>query len=383
MMFTGSSAFADDDGGRLRNAKYDGPITEAEAARLFGALESVPALILAVSGGPDSTAMMWLAARWRDELEKSPKLIAVTIDHGLRKESAREARAVARLAKTLNVEHVTLRWTGRKPKTGIQEAARNARYRLLSEEAHRQNAMHILTAHTLDDQAETLLFRMARGTGVSGLVGMRWFDGIPVSGAKPANLVRPFLEVPKARLIATLKAAKVPYAVDPSNSDARFTRPRLRKLMLSLAQEGLTAERLGKLAKRVERAEEALFVALNAAQLALCPGPWPDGDPLSADAEAFVDLPEEIGLRLLSRMIVHVGQQGGAELGQLEALYSELQAMGPHIRTDREFGPVRRNVAGALVTLSSAFLTVEREPPRRIVRKPRKSQRKARFTTAG
>ena len=364
-------------------AGADSPVTVSEATQLFADLADAPALVLAVSGGPDSTALMWLAARWRDQLEKPPKLVAVTVDHGLRKESAREARAVARLAKSLNVEHVTLRWTGRKPKTGIQEAARNARYRLLSEEAHRQNAMHVLTAHTLDDQAETLLFRMARGSGVSGLVGMRRLDGIPVAGAKPAHLVRPLLDVPKARLIATLKAAKVGYAIDPTNSDPRFTRPRLRKLMPSLAQEGLTAERLGKLGKRLDRVEEALFVALNAAQLALCPGPWPDGDPLSADAEAFVDLPEEIGLRLLSRMIAHVGQQGGAELGQLEALYSELQAMGPHIRTDWEFGPVRRNVAGALVTLSLTKLTVEREPPRRIVRKPRKSQRKARFTTGG
>src|SRR5205085_1104945 len=178
------------------------------------------------SGGPDSTALMWLAARWRDDLEKPPKLVAVTIDHGLRKESAREARAVARLAKTLNVEHVTLRWTGRKPKTGIQEAARNARYRLLSEEAHRQNAVYILTAHTQDDQAETVLFRMARGSGVSGLVGMRRLDGLPVTGAKPGHLVRPLLDVPKARLIATLKAAKVSYVVDPSNADPRFARPR-------------------------------------------------------------------------------------------------------------------------------------------------------------
>jgi tRNA(Ile)-lysidine synthase len=214
---------------------------------------------------------------------------------------------------------------------------------------------------------------MARGSGVSGLVGMRWFDGIPVTGAKPAHLVRPLLDVPKARLIATLKTAKLNYSVDPSNSDPRFTRPRLRKLMLSLAQEGLTAARLGKLAKRAERIEGALFVALNAAQIALCPGPWPDGGPLSANAEAFVDLPEEIGLRLLSRMIAHVGQQGAAELAQLETLYSELQAMGPNIRTDWDFSPVRRNLAGALVTLSKAKLTVEPEPPRRLVRKPRKS----------
>jgi tRNA(Ile)-lysidine synthase len=354
--------------------RTDDPVSPAEAKRLFGALDSLPTLILAVSGGPDSTALMWLAARWRDELEKPPKLVAVTIDHGLRKEAAREARAVARLAKTLNVEHVTLRWTGRKPKTGIQEAARNARYRLLSDETHRQNAMHILTAHTLDDQAETVLFRMARGSGISGLAGMRRLDGIPVAGAKPAHLLRPFLDVPKTRLIATLKAAKVPYAIDPSNADPRFARPRFRALMPLLAREELTAERLARLARRADRLEGALFATLNAAQIALCPGPWPEGGPLSADAEAFIDLPEEIGLRLLGRMIAHVGQQGGPELGQLEALYADLLRSAPS---------VRRNVAGALVTLSMTKLTVEREPPRRIVRKPRKSRRKARFTSAG
>jgi len=354
-------------------AGTDCPITVCEAAQLFADLADAPTLILAVSGGPDSTALMWLAARWRDGLAKPPKLVAVTVDHGLRKESAKEAKAVARLAKTLNVEHVTLRWSGRKPRTGIQEAARNARHRLLSEEAHRQNVMHILTAHTLDDQAETVLFRMARGSGVSGLVGMRRLDRLPVKDAKPAHLVRPLLAVPKARLIATLKAAKVPYATDPSNMDSRFTRPRLRALMPPLASEGLTAERLRRLASRAERIEAALFVALNAAQIALCPAPWPEGAPLSVDAAAFLSLPEEIGLRLLGRMIAHVGQQGGAELGQLEVLYSDLQAG----HSGGSAGPVRRNLAGALVTLSRTRLSVEREPPRRIVRKSRKSKRKA------
>jgi len=106
---------------------------------------------------------MWLAARWRDGLARPPKLIAVTVDHGLRRESAREALAVKRLAKKLKVAHRTLRWTGRKPKTGIQEAARHARYRLLAGAARKSGARHILTAHTLDDQAETVLFRLARG----------------------------------------------------------------------------------------------------------------------------------------------------------------------------------------------------------------------------
>lgn len=367
----------------MRSDLSNKPISVPETAALFGALASLPSLILAVSGGPDSTALMWLAARWHDGLEKPPKLVAVTIDHGLRKESAREARAVARLAKALNVEHVTLRWSGRKPKTAIQEAARNARYRLLSEEAHRRNAMHILTAHTLDDQAETVLFRMARGSGISGLAGMRLLDGIPVKGARPAHIVRPLLDVPKTRLIATLRAAKVPYAMDPSNADPRFARSRFRALMPTLAGEGLTAERLGRLARRADRVEEALFAVLNNAQVALCPGLWPDGGPLSADAEAFVDLPEEIGLRLLGRMIVFIGQDGGPELGQLEALYSELRQLGESIVWGRDFRPLRRTLAGAMVTLSGAKLTVERAPPRRIVRKSRKTQRKAPFTKAG
>ena len=201
--------------------------------------------MLAVSGGPDSTALLWLAARWRDGLREPPKLIAVTVDHGLRKESAREALAVKRLAEELKVEHRTLRWTGRKPKTGIQEAARDARYRLLGEVARAAGARYVVTAHTLDDQAETVLFRLARGSGVeracAGCAGLTAFRA-------PARSRRTWsgrCSVPKSRLIATLDAAKVAFAIDPSNCDPRFTRPRLRELMRSLAQEGLTAERLG------------------------------------------------------------------------------------------------------------------------------------------
>ena len=115
------------------------PISAAETNRLFGGLHHFPSLILAVSGGPDSTALMVLAARWRGRA-KSPRLVAVTIDHGLRKESKREAKAVEKLAHKLGIEHRTLQWTGRKPKTGVQEAARLARYRLLSQAANEIDA---------------------------------------------------------------------------------------------------------------------------------------------------------------------------------------------------------------------------------------------------
>ncbi|MEA2871782.1 MAG: tRNA(Ile)-lysidine synthase, partial [Hyphomicrobiales bacterium] len=126
-----------------------------------------------MSGGPDSTALLWLAARWRAWRKHAPTLIAVTVDHGLRPESAREARAVKRFAHKLDVAHRTLRWSGKKPASGIQQAAREARYRLLAGAARKAGARHILTAHTLDDQAETVLFRLARGSGIAGLRGMR------------------------------------------------------------------------------------------------------------------------------------------------------------------------------------------------------------------
>jgi len=145
------------------------PVSAAELRSLFSELDHLPALVLAVSGGPDSTALMLLAARWRKALKKKPALMAVTVDHGLRKEAKRETAAVAKLARKLGLRHRTLRWTGAKPKTGLQEAARAARYRLLADAAHELGASHVLTAHTLDDQAETVLMRMSRGSGISGV----------------------------------------------------------------------------------------------------------------------------------------------------------------------------------------------------------------------
>src|SRR5215475_9689246 len=138
------------------------PISASDAKQLFADWKDAPALILAVSGGPDSVAMMWLASRWRRALPRGPRLVAVTVDHGLRDESAREAREVKRLARTLDVEHRTVKWTGTKPRRGIPAAAREARYRLLAQAARRTGATHILTAHTSDDQAETLLMRLLR-----------------------------------------------------------------------------------------------------------------------------------------------------------------------------------------------------------------------------
>src|SRR6266404_3262007 len=224
------------------------PISAQEAKRLFADWRGVPAIVLAVSGGPDSIALMWLAARWRRALARGPRLIAVTVDHGLRAEAAGEARNVKRLARALDLPHRTMRWTGAKPKTGLPAAARAARYRLLAQAARASGATHILTAHTRDDQAETLLMRMLRGSGIAGLAAMareNARDGVV--------LARPFLSVPKSRLVATLDKAKIVFADDPTNHDTAFTRPRLRALLPILAAEGGDTRNLARLASRLAR----------------------------------------------------------------------------------------------------------------------------------
>src|SRR2546430_2948233 len=193
-------------------------------------------------------------ARWRGALKRGPKLIAVTVDHGLRPASAGEARAVKQMARRLGVLHRTVRWEGKKPATGLQEAARAARYRLLAAAAKSAKAGTIVTAHTLDDQAETVLLRMSRGSGLGGLSAMARSSPLPVNGAQEIMLVRPLLEIPKARLVATLARAKIEFADDASNRDPRFTRARLRELMPALAREGLDARRLSRPSAGVVRA---------------------------------------------------------------------------------------------------------------------------------
>src|SRR3954451_11828265 len=237
------------------------PISVQDAKRLFADWKAAPAIVLAVSGGPDSIAMLWLAARWRRVLKQGPRLIAVTIDHGLRPEAAREAREGQRLAKTLDLPHRTPRWSGAKPKAGLPAAARDARYRLLAKAARAAGATHVLTAHTQDDQAETLLMRMARGSGIAGLAAMA-----RQSQREGVVLARPLLDIPKARLLATLKKAGLGFADDPTNRDASFTRPRLRAIMPALAAEGFDARNLARLASRFARANAALEILTDGAE---------------------------------------------------------------------------------------------------------------------
>ena len=347
------------------------PISASEARRLFAGFRNAPAIVLAVSGGPDSVALMWLMARWRRALSRGPELLAVTVDHGLREASAREAREVKLLARTLDLPHRTLRWNGAKPKAGVPAAARQVRYRLLAQAARGARATHILTAHTRDDQAETLLMRLLRGSGIAGLSAMasaRERDGLVVA--------RPLLEVPKSRLIVTLDKAKIAFADDPTNRDIAFTRPRLRALLPLLAAEGGDARTLSRLASRLARANAAVEVLVDGAERFLALKGRTEQTKGSRveqgrdyDAAAFAAMPEEIRLRLLMRAINRFGHEGPAELGKCEALLAELDRIflqnGARVGKKSPQIRLKQTLAGALVNLDKGRIRITPAPPRR------------------
>jgi tRNA(Ile)-lysidine synthase len=341
---------------RSVSAAEQGPVADSELSALFGDFSKAKNLLLAVSGGPDSIALLVFAARWRKLRGEGPELFAASVDHGLRAASKKEARDVAKLAAKLGVPHRVLEWNGKKPKTGLQEAARDARYALLTDLANEIRADVLMTAHTRDDQAETVLHRIGRGSGLSGLGGIR-----RIHKRGDILLARPLLDLPKTRLIATLKKARIDFASDPTNRDMKYLRPRLRKLAPALAKEGIDAANLALMAKRVARADTALEVLAGEAAFAL----RQSGETgRGFEARGFFLMPEEIGLRMLRAAIDELGNEGPAELAKLESLFAALAA------AHRAGEPLKRTLAGAAVTLSEAALFVASAPPRKGGRTP-------------
>lgn len=322
----------------------------AKLATLFAAFAAHDHVLLAVSGGPDSTALMLLAQRWQAECRPSTQLHVATVDHGLRAESRSEAGAVAALAAQLGLPHSVLDLAAPLPVTRLQEAARHARYEALTAHAHAIGATALATAHTLDDQAETVLFRLLRGSGVSGLAGIPALR--PLGGL---TLLRPLLGWPKAELVALCRAAGIAFAEDPSNVNTRFARVRLRALLPSLAAEGGDAATLGRLACRMARADAALEAATDAAAATF--GAASGEGVLAFPRVGLAALPEEIALRLVGRTIGTVGT-GPVELGKLEALMGWIAGLG-----DQQTGA--RTLAGAVVRVYRQRVTVARAPERR------------------
>jgi tRNA(Ile)-lysidine synthase len=331
----------------------DDALSDEGLERLFASLNQASGILAAVSGGPDSLALMHLLAR-RYAAGSRPAVLVATIDHGLRPEAAEEAAFVAREAAALGLPHRILAWTGDKPRTGIQEAAREARYRLLVDHARRAGASHLVTAHTLDDQAETIMMRLARGSGLSGLAGMR--RETERHGILHA---RPLLDWPKSALLALCREKGWRFVSDPSNSDELYARVRWRKLMPLLAAEGLDAERLARFAERASRTEEALD--LKAREALERAGPVLEAGNLAFQAGILANEPFEIALRVLVQAISRTGVRlENSRLNRLEACVERLREA---LRAGEDLS---LTVAGALVRLDRAGLvSIGPEPPRR------------------
>jgi len=320
----------------------------ASANALLAPLAEERALLLAVSGGPDSLALMLLAARW--SLRDKIKIVVATVDHGLRAASREEALFVAGEARALDFEHRLLVWVGDKPLTRLQERAREARYALLADcAAELDPRCAIVTAHHADDQAETILFRLCRGSGVAGLAGMA-----PVSTFNGARLLRPLLDTPKAALEAICAEAGRAPLTDPANADPRFARARLRSLAMTLAAEGLDRDALLRLGRRAARAEEALRTC--AAQIAERARLDSDGATARFKADALREAPDELLARLIESETARFG--AAPRLDRLErALQRVVLALASREAT-------RMTLAGALIDVDEGFLSFRPAPPR-------------------
>jgi tRNA(Ile)-lysidine synthase len=325
---------------------------DIEPEAIFALLAGAKKLLLAVSGGPDSVALMLLAAKWSGR-QTSPIEIA-TVDHGLRDGSRQEAERVAAWAGSFGFTHHVVSWEGEKPKTCIQERAREARYRLLAHCAARIGADYIVTAHHADDQAETVLLRLTRGSGPAGLAGIASFTKVGAVG-----LARPLLGTPKADLVAVCEAAGHPFLRDPSNENPAFARTRLRKLRELLDAEGLDRASLLRLARRAARAEAALTQLAIAARERLTVDRTPHR--VKIMGEALAQVPEEIFLRVLEVEVLALSE--GYDRLRLERLERAAVKILGELRKKRVFAAT---LGGARMSVTpDGDLEISRAPPRR------------------
>jgi tRNA(Ile)-lysidine synthase len=272
--------------------------SEARLAAILDNLhfESSPVIAIALSGGSDSMALLALTQHWTSL--RNAKIIALTVDHRLRPESAAEAAWVHEQLAQAGIEHHILRWDADKPSANLQSEARNARYALMEAWCRERHILHLLVAHHRDDQAETLLVRLERGSGIDGLSAMPW-----VSYYRSIRLIRPLLSFTKQELQAYLTLRGKRWCEDPSNGNLYYTRNRIRR-SLSIEDELLskrlaaTATHMGRARVSIERHVAKLLVASVALH--------PQGYALLA-VERFKTFPEEEALRALAAVLMTIG----------------------------------------------------------------------------
>jgi len=283
----------------------------SQRVEALGPFEAAPHVAVAVSGGRDSMALCLLINQWVRGW--GGRLSALTVDHRLRPESAAETKQIESWLSRHGIDHHVLTWRGPKPATGIQAAARDARYALMEQWCQNAGVLHLFLAHHQEDQAETVLFRLRHDSGLDGLAGMSC-----IRERSYMRLLRPLLDVPRCRLTALLQHEGQEWLEDPSNLDPKYARTRLRDELENSTE--LSVDHLTALAQRCARARMAL--EQDAAYLL--------AQSCSVDPAGFVRLdllkmaaaPEEISLRVLSRAIRCIGGRiHGPRQAPLERLH--------------------------------------------------------------
>lgn len=338
---------------QLREKGESTPLTTKEFQEIMSAMDigCSKKVAVAVSGGSDSMALTLLLNQWC--ANQDIHLTALTVDHGLRENSALEAQQVAKWLSVKNISHNILEWQGIKPDTNIQDHARKARYELMGNWCMDNNVDHLFLAHHMNDQAETFLIRLLRGSGVDGLSAMEKSTIFPFNkmSNKTLKILRPLLEVESGRLLETIQAANQDHIEDPSNLDEKYTRIQIRSLLNETEIEGLNAHKLSSTSTRMRRVRSLLeemtskaesdFVSYNSFGYA------------SIVKNNISELHEEIGLRLLSKVIKTVGGNTYAPRHKsLEKLFENL----------KETKFPGQSLAGVLVfTLTGHEIVITRE----------------------
>ena len=282
-------------------AAVDGALDDDEFARLIeplGPFEPRPSIAAGVSGGPDSLALALLAAAWA--ARRGGFVTALIVDHALAEGSTAAAERTVEWLAARGIAGVILPWRGLRPKTGVQAAARAARYRLLGEWCAANGVLHLLVAHQREDQAETVLLRLVAGSGLDGLAAMP-----PIQETAWGRVLRPLLGVERSHLQATLERRGQGWIEDPANSDPVFARARLRRSAAVLAREGMTPSRLAATAERIGEAREVLE-GETASLLARSVSVFPAGY-ARVDREALAAAPLDLSRRAVERVLGCIG----------------------------------------------------------------------------
>jgi tRNA(Ile)-lysidine synthase len=275
-----------------------------------------------VSGGADSVSLLFLLAGWAADTGRQAP-VALTVDHGLQPGSQRLAEDVAARVRSLGLTAHVLQWNGRKPRADIERAAREARYRLMAAWCRKHGIRCLFVAHSMDDQAETFLLRLMRGSGVDGLAAMARVARYPAPDCENLLLARPLLTVPRAKLRGYLRSRGETWLEDGMNADRRFARVRLRDSWPALREMGFSSERIASAARHLARARLALE---RDARDLLDRASRFDGRTVWLDGEAIAAAPDEIGLRVLAQALMQVsGQAYRPRFERLERLIAAVR----------------------------------------------------------